>query len=183
MLRILLFLALSSSLTRAGGYTQAMFRAALTNYTTSPDYVLITVRGPGDQTERTVCTTANFLLGAIDREHGLGSTELDQKRERDIALQTPECKFTFHKKAAIDNLADYETPEALAYVRRQFVGKTDAELVNRDYINSVVNASRASHNAYRDAVAHALLERGIGCKQGCESDELFPHLKGSVLEK
>jgi hypothetical protein len=154
-----------------------MFRAALSNSSTSPDYVLIKVRGPNDQTERTVCTTGNAFLGAIHREYDLGYTEAGEKRALEIALEQPERSFTFHKKAAIDNLADYETPEVLADVRRQFVGKKDSELLDREFIQSITNKRPdARHIAYRDAVAHALLERGIGCTIGCESDVLFPHL-------
>ena len=169
-------LVFASLLAHAGSYSQSMFRAALTNTSTSPDYVLIKVRGPGDQTERILCTTANFLLGAIHREYDLGFTEAEQKQAIDIALIQPERLFIFRKQAAIDNLGDYETSKAVEYVHRQFAGKRDDELLNRDFINSIPNASRSGHKAYRDAVAHALLERGIGCKQGCESDDLWPHL-------
>jgi len=177
MTRILLLLFLFTSfLARAGGYTQAMFRDAIANVSTSPDYVLIKVIGSEGQSERTVCTTANLFLGAIHLEYGLGYTEGDQKRACDIALAQPERSFTFHKKAAIDNLADHETPEALADVRKQFAGKKDSELLDDNFIRSVTSKpSSASHVAYRDAVAHALLERGIGCRMGDIADNLFPH--------
>ena len=179
MIRVLSLAVLifASLLAHAGSYSQSMFRAALTNTSTSPDYVLIKIRGPDDQTERTVCTTANLFLGALHREYDLGYTEADEKRALEIALKQPERSFKFRKKAAIDNLADYETPEALADVREQFAGKKDSELLDRRFIHSITNKrADARHTAYRDAVAHALLERGIGCRQGCESDELFPHL-------
>ena len=179
MVRVLSFLVLSYAalLAHAGSYSQSMFRDALANLSTAPDYVLIRIRSPNDGTERIVCTTANLLLGAIHREFGLAYTEADVKRATDIALQQPERLFTFRKKAALDNLADYETPKALADVRRRFAGKKDSELLNREFIRSIANRSPdAVHRAYRDAVAHALLERGIGCKMGCEFDELFPHL-------
>jgi hypothetical protein len=169
-------LVFASLLGHAGNYSQSMFRAALTNGSTAPDYVLIQVRGPGDQPERTVCTTANLFLGAIHREYDLGYTGADEKRALEIALKQPHRSFTFRKKAAVVNLADYETSEVLANVRRRFAEKKDSELLDREFINSIANTSRASHKACRDAVAHALLERGIGCTMGCVSDELFPHL-------
>jgi hypothetical protein len=173
-LAVLIFAPL---LAYAGSYTPSMFRVALSNGSTSPDYVLIKVRGPKDQTERTVCTAANFLLGAIHREYDLGYTEADRKRGLEIALEQPERSFTFRKKEAMDNLGDDETPEALADVRRQFEGKKDAELLDHEFINSITDKRPDSkHRTYRDAVAHALLERGIGCKMGCVTDELFPHL-------
>jgi len=171
---VLLF---TSLLAHADTYSQSMFRAALANGSTSPNYVLIKVRGPGDKAEHTICTTSNLFLGAIHIEYELGYTRADEKRVSDIALKQPERSFKFRKKKAIANLADYETSEALADVRRQFAGKKDSELLDHEFIRSITNKSpEASHKAYRDAVAHALLERGIGCKMGDEFDELFPHL-------
>jgi hypothetical protein len=173
----LVVLLFTSLLAHAGGYTRSMFCAALSNDSTAPDYVLIHVRGPGDQTNHTVCTTANFFLGAIHTEFDLGYTEAGEKRALDIALRQPESPFIFRKKAAMDNLANAETPEALADVRRQFEGKTDSELLDREFIYSITNERpQAKHLAYRDAVAHALLERGIGCTMGCVADQLSPHL-------
>jgi len=168
---------LAGCATHVGSYSQSMFHAALANRSTSPDYVLIEVRRSDDQSKRTVCTTASFLLGAIHREYDLDYTEADEKRALEIALKQPERSFIFRKQAAMDNLVDYETPEVLADVRRQFEGKKNSELLDREFIMSITNQrSDARHTAYRDAVAHALLERGVGCKMGCEDDSLFPHL-------
>src|SRR5262245_10569278 len=173
-LAVLLFASLPA---HAGSYTQSTFRAALANSSTAPDYVLIQIRGPDDQTERTVCTTANLFLGAIHIEYDLGYSEADQKRALEIALEQPKRSFIVRKKAATENLADYETPEALADVRRQFEGKKDSELLDREFIQSITSKRPDSaHRAFRDAVAHALLERGIGCKMGDIGDYLIPHL-------
>src|SRR5207248_2029244 len=65
---------LSSAIARADSYTNEMFRQALANRSTSPDYVLITVTTSGGK-PRAICTTANFLLGAIHREHGFSYSE------------------------------------------------------------------------------------------------------------
>ena len=157
------------------GYTNDMFRQALANQSTSPDYILISVTTP-EGTKRTICATANSFLGAIHRQHGFAYTEEGEKRAIDIALQQPDRCFTFTKPAAIRNLADYETPEALAEVRRRFAGKSDSELLNRKFIDSLTQKrSAAKHMAYRDVTAHALLERGIGCRMGCIADFLIPH--------
>jgi len=177
MKRILLFtlLAANSASAQAAGYTNDRFRDALANRSTSPDYVLITVTTPGAK-ERTVCTTANFLLGAIHIEHGFSYSEHGEKRALGIALSQPDRSFTFTKPAAIRNLADYETPQALADARRRFAGKSDSQLLNPDLIESLTQRrSSTAHMAYRDAVAHALLERGIGCRMGCIADFLIPH--------
>ena len=84
--------------------------------------------------------------------------------------------FTFTKPAAIRNLADYETSEALAEVRHRFAGKSNSHLLDRKFIDSLtVRRSTDAHLPYRDSVAHALLERGIGCRMGCVADFLIPH--------
>jgi len=169
------FFILSSAFARAGSYTDEMFRQALANRSTSPDYVLITVTTPGGK-PRDICITANFFLGAIHREHGFSYSEDGQKRALAIALQQPNRTFMFTKPAAIHNLADYETSEALADVRRRFTSKSDSELLDRKFIDSLTQKhSMAGHMAYRDATAHALLERGIECRMGCIADFLIPH--------
>jgi hypothetical protein len=168
---------LSPSITQARGYTNEMFRQALANRSTSPDYVLITVSTPDGKT-RMVCTTANLFLGAIHMQYGFRYSEDGEKRALDTALRQPDRSFTFTKPAAMRNLADYETPEALADVRRRFAGKSSSELLDREFIDSLTQKGSSSvHMAYRDATAHALLERGIRCRMGCIADFLIPHEK------
>jgi hypothetical protein len=167
----------------AGSYTYDLFARALANDSAAPDYVLITVVDPKTHAERTVCTTANLFLGAIHREHRLGYTEADIKRVKAIALNQRDRRFVLTHKTAINNLADYATPEALAEVHRVFASKTDSQLFDEKFIQSLTDTSRnlprkeawARHQAYRDAVARALLERGIGCTMGDIGDFLSPH--------
>jgi hypothetical protein len=161
---------------RAGTYTSDLFARALANDSTAPDYVLITVVDSKTNAERSVCTTANLFLGAVHREHGLGYTEADIKRAKAIALKQRDRRFVFTRKAALDNLSDYATSEALASVRRRLAGKSDSELLDRRFIESLIpQRPEAAHLAYRDAVARSLLERGIGCTMGDIADFLIPH--------
>lgn len=164
----------------AGTYSDDLFARALANDSTAPDYVLITVVDPQTHTKRPVCTTANLFLGAIHCEHGPGYTEAEIKA---IALKQRDRIFVFARKAALHNLADYATPQALADVRKIFASKSDLELLERTFIESLTVMRRnipykeavAHHMAYRDAVARALLERGIGCTMGDHGDALTPH--------
>jgi hypothetical protein len=168
---------------RAGTYTNDLFARALANDSTAPDYVLITVVDPKTREERSVCTTSNLFLGAIHREHGLGYADPDIKRAKAIALKQRDRRFVFTRKAALDNLADYATPEALAEVHKVFATKTDSQLFDEKLIQSLTDTPRnmphkeawARHQAYRDAVARVLLERGIGCTMGDIGDFLSPH--------
>jgi hypothetical protein len=168
---------------RAGGYTDDLFARALANGSTAPDYVLISVVDPDTHTVRIVCTTANFFLGAIHREYDIGYTEADIKRAKAIALKQRDRIFVFKNKAALANLADYATPEALADVRTIFATKSDSELLDGKLVESLTVSRRdlpdaeavARHDAYRDAIARALLERGLGCTRGDVVDALYPH--------
>ncbi len=176
-------LCLFAASVRGGTYTHDLFARALANDSTAPDYALITVVDPKTHAERTVCTTANLFLGAIHREYGLGYTEADIKRVKAIALKQRDRRFVFARKAALDNLADYATPEALADVRKVFASKTDSQILDYRFIQSLTDTpdgmprkqALARHQAYRDAVARALLERGIGCTMGDIGDFLSPH--------
>jgi hypothetical protein len=168
---------------RAGSYTDDLFARALENESTAPDYVLISVIDPDTHTKRIVCTTANLFLGAIHREHGLGYTEADRKRAKEIALNQRGRIFVFRNKTALANLSDYATPEALSEVQKIFATKSDSELLDGKLVESLTvcrpdlpyKEAVARHNAYRDAVARSLLERGIGCKMGDFVDALYPY--------
>jgi imidazolonepropionase-like amidohydrolase len=181
--RCWLILLLAKAATAVDGeYNDELFyRALLNSGCCAPDYVLITVVNPKTHAKRTVCTTANLLLGALIREHNLLFEHDAQQRAAEIALRQPNREFTFTDAKAEQNLADYETLEALAEVRRLFATKTDSELLSGKLIESLTIVRRSSkeadarHLAYRDAVAHILLERGIGCTQGDYTDALMPH--------
>jgi hypothetical protein len=98
------------------------------------------------------------------------------KRAKAIALNQRDRCFVFTRKTALNNLADYATRKTLADVHRRFAGKTDSQLLDCGFIESLVPTDpEAAHLAYRDAVARSLLERGIGCKMGDIADFLMPH--------
>jgi hypothetical protein len=173
---VFMTICLIAASVRAGTYTHDLFARALANGSTAPDYVLITVVDPKTHAERTVCTTANLFLGALHREHGLGYTEADIRRAKAIALKQRDRRFQFTRKAALENLADYATPQALSDVQQRFAGKSNSRLLDREFIASLVpSRPEAAHLAYRDAVARSLLERGIGCTMGDIADFLIPH--------
>jgi hypothetical protein len=180
---VLVFVFVSTALTRAGQYNDHLFRQALSNDSTAPDYVLITAMDSTTHTRRTICTTANALLGALHREYSIGYDAVGQKRIKEIALRQSNRVFSFKKRDAAENLVDHSTSEALAEVRRLFAAKTDGELFDQKLIDSLTvfrrdlpyEQAEARHTAYRDAVARALLQRGVGCTMGCVTDNLTPH--------
>jgi len=97
------------------------FRAALENNSTSPSFILITIRDARDGSARTGCTLAPFLLGAIHKENALPYNEEGQNAALRIAASARDHFFTFRRLKALANIAlNDDTPrfqQACAIVR------------------------------------------------------------------
>jgi hypothetical protein len=167
----------------ASEYTREMFRRGLYEpgvlVTSAPLFVLITLRDPDSGAERAAAVPGNFLLGAIDMEYhlkprktskqdeGKALAELQQK-ELEITLSQPNRVFVFRNRRARNNVEPRYTPVILAEVRRAVAAKSRKDLVratraNESWLHRIYESKRDAIEsfAYRDAVAHALLERGI----------------------
>jgi hypothetical protein len=167
-------------------YTQEMFRrgvqqAQTFTAATGPLYVLITLRSPSGSADRAVATPAPFLLGAIDIEYHFkfpdpehppkNDDEIRAKLERkelQIALSRPDRVFLFRTPQARDNVELRYTPAILAYARQQLSGHSRRAIIaavraRKSWLHRIYTNKRSleSLQAYRDAVAHALLEQGI----------------------
>ena len=188
MTRLLVAALLLSAATAQAGtrYTQEMFRRgvqqALTfTSATGPLYVLVTLRRPGTSAERTVATPAPFLLGAIEIEFHLkfpdpehppkNDDEIRAKLERkelQIALSQPDRVFLFRNPQARGNVELRYTPAILAHARQQLSGHSRGAIIaavraRKSWLHRIYTSKRGleSFRAYRDSVAHALLEQGI----------------------
>ena len=169
----------------ASSYTQEMFRRSLEQAQTltiaGPLYIIITLRDPSRGTERTAAIAGPFLFGAIDFEYHLPVTDPEhppkndaeitakrQRKELQIALSQPNRTFIFRNQQARQNVAPRYTPEIFAKVRHQLSFRSRGEIIaavhakkswlHRLYLSK---PNWAELQAYKDAVAHALLERGI----------------------
>jgi hypothetical protein len=177
---LLALLLLSASTAHAStGYTQRLFRRAMSkdNMATSgslglsPLFVLITLRDKRGQ-ERTVCTLASFLTGAIIEEYHLDYDIPGEGKAFQIAMTTPNRTFAFTNSTTIRNVQPRYTPEQLATARLRLAKKSRAQLrpeAEKDY-SDMTNVYRRYYtdrpgfwhsDEWRDAVAHVLLERGI----------------------
>jgi hypothetical protein len=94
----------------------------------------------------------------------------DQRRIFDIAMSAPKRVFEFKNQKARENLTPSYTPEQLAQVRQLLQSKTIKQLraevgVEQSSVTSIYRRNTrkgfSESDSYRDAVAHALLERGI----------------------
>lgn len=159
------------------GYTQAMYEKALANYSTAPLFVLVKVRSSEAAEGRVVCIVAPFLLGAIGREYG-------GAKQQKIALSSNRT-FTFKNPAAYENVQPRYTPEILEEARRLIKSKSREDLIQGlKPTGNGANEGGSLHSfykplkgeryaVYRDALAHALLERGILVGQGDPVGSLY----------
>jgi hypothetical protein len=164
-------------------YTEQMFRRGLHEpgvlITTAPLFVLITLRDPSNGAERAAAMPGPFLLGAIETEYRLKlrkTTSHDdiykalaekQQKEVQIALAQPNRVFVFRNRKARNNVQPRYTPAMLTEVRSALTGRSWKEIfaaarANESWLHQIYDGRRdpVQRLAYRDAVAHVLLERG-----------------------
>ena len=154
-------------------YTDAMFRAAIANDSTAPNYLLVTIRDGRSGSSRLVCVEAPFLEGALHREHDLDYSESGRRRVRQLILASRDRVFTLSQPAALANVAPRYSPGVLAEVRSVLSSRSDAQLRSGSLDWLYASKPSDSYSAYRDAAAHVLLERGILCGRGCVVGNLY----------
>src|SRR6185295_17580104 len=104
-----------------------MYRRALEDNTTAPLYVLISLHDDATGSEREVCVSAPFLLGAIHIEYELGYDEADIRKALEIATSQPGRVFSFNERARA-NFPPLYSAEAVAAVRQRLESMSDQEL-------------------------------------------------------
>ncbi len=129
--------------------SQAAFERAINDSSTSPYYVLITVKDSTTNQSTTYCTLANFLLGAIHREYDLGFDTEGGKQAQKIAIENSDHVFSFGRTEALKNVHVRYSPTDLESAR---ISLTERGLSNT--IDSIFSYG------YRDAVACLLIEQG-----------------------
>jgi len=143
------------------------FVQAIENRSTSPSYILITVVDDNTNAKRVVCTVAPFLLGAIQRERQISYDDAASSKVMRIALTQKDRIFHFTRAEALKNIAPRYDEKILAEMRAALENFPDAEVANGfrqdgkglDKLYREKPAEQRS--AYRDAIAHVLMERGF----------------------
>ena len=186
MTRILLLAFWITVATAQAGsrYTQQLFRRGLHEpgvlITTAPLFVLITLRDARTGAEREAAIPGPFLLGAIESEYHVRMRKTtshqdvykalaeQQQKEVQIALSQPNRTFVFRNRRARNNVEPRYTRATLTEVRRVLAGRNRKEILaaataNESWLHCIYESKKGAMDsfAYRDAVAHALLERGI----------------------
>ncbi len=184
MTRILVatFLFIAATAHAESRYTDKMFRRAMSRdnmavsgrMSTSALYVLITICDPKAERDRTVCTTANLLSGAIHMEHRLAYDLAGERKEFEIATHAPARRFCFRSRKAAANLGIGYTPATLKEVRDRLARMSIAQLrAEVDRQGTMQETAWWHTEKYQQAVAHVLLERGILVGQADITGALF----------
>jgi hypothetical protein len=140
--------------------SRASYEAAFRVLSTSPSYVLITVIDARTGQAHPVCTTSNFLLGAIHREHALGYDAADSAKGVEIALEAQDHVFRFQRQASLDNIP-MRYSEAELQAARDFLAPLSTEEL-KDKFSSLYANRRLDTTGYaKDAIACVLIERGL----------------------
>jgi len=152
--------------------SRTSYEAAIRNQSTSPSYVLISVADSETGQLKRFCTTANFLLGAIHHEYGLGYGPADVSKAMEIALGSQNHVFRFHEKAALNNIRATYSEDDLATAAALLAPLSTEEL--RTKFSSLYKASRLQTDGYgRDAVACILIGRGLSPKLSDISGQVY----------
>jgi hypothetical protein len=147
--------------------SQASYEEALRNKTTSPSYVLIILAGDSEESKRPLCTYSNFLVGAIMRETGVDRPQAEQ-----IALDNREHVFRFTKQDALDNLPRRYSDADLADARALLAPFPVSEL-QQAFSSRGKPSPIPPNNVKREAIACALLERGLSPRAADISREIY----------
>jgi hypothetical protein len=158
--------------------SQASFEAAIHNHSTAPSYVLITVVDSRSKSVRTTCTTANLLMGAIHREFGLEYDKASQAKAEEIALANKTHVFHLAKREALKNIPYSFSQSDLEAVRAKLASLSIAQLrdgfANTGSLHSIYRVEPwERHQAYRDATACVLIERGLSPGMGDRTDHIW----------
>ena len=152
--------------------SRASYEAAIHNNSTSPSYVLVFINNSETGQVRPVCTTANFLLGAIHREQGLGYGASDSSKAAEIALNSQDHAFRFHQQAALDNIRVRYSEDELSAARVLLAHFSTDEL-KRKFSSIYAEFRLPTHGYARDAIACALIERGFSPKSSDRSGQVY----------
>jgi hypothetical protein len=147
--------------------SSASYEAAIRNTSTAPSYVMVTIIDANTNLERTTCTTANFLVGALHIENGLANDAEGRRQATTLALSNTEHRFTFFSEAALRNIPIGSSPEELKEVRARFAPVSNEAL----RAGFGTKPWGALHDAFPDrrylnAVACVLIERGLSPYMG-----------------
>lgn len=159
-------------------YTYAMLGAALKEQSSSPAYVLISVRSRNGGPIRQSCVPAQSLIAAIRIENRLSWGQEGTLQAIRIARAKKGLAFEFSNLKARELIEPFYSAQQLADTHRQLAKFTDLELRTQlrtpgSRLHLLYGESR-DPKGYRDAAAYVLLEHGIGVRLSDRAGILEP---------
>ena len=141
------------------------FDSAITRRSASPAYVLVTLESDLQIRSR-VCIPAPLLLAALRVELKLGDDEAGALKAEKAALANASLVFRLAKGKAFKIASARYTSSILQELRSRFEGVRTEELrrglASPDGpLHSIYADGTVDRTAYRDALAHVLLERCV----------------------
>ena len=163
-----------------------LYKKALLNESTAPNYILISVQS-GDIDYEVICIEAPFLLGAIHKELSFDYSIDGENKAIDYALEKVNMKFLFQSDSAIQNIKPRYSQEILEEVINYFCAISTNELLNGPdsfelYLRKIWKDKEKDFSAYRDATAFVLLTRGILPTRDCFAGNLYVSSENKPLK-
>ena len=173
----LISLIASAIAVAASSYSESMYRRAiLDGDSTSPLYLLFTLRDAKTGNERVVCALGSGLVGAIHYERRLDFDAASHKKAKAIALSRPH-RFSFTNPEAIRTVEPHYSEAKLAEYRSRFAKMSRAQLIaavgQNELSRLCKDRSALKWHACQAALAHVLLERGILVASADRAGSLF----------
>ena len=135
-------------------------------------FVLVTVVDARTESAQTICTDANFLVGAIHLEYVLGYDEAGQMKAFEIALSNQTHEFHFSKQETLNNIPIRYSASDLAAARAVFASLSTTEL-KAEFSSLFERTLLISRRIPREAIACALIERGLSPQMADRTGQVF----------
>lgn len=141
----------------------AMFCSACDNSSTAPNYVVVTVKNLNTKEEKEICTEAPFLSGAVDREAGTFTWNLNCKKYKDRY-------FEFSNDSALWNISfDLYTKTDLDNSAKSINIQNIVEQVKS---GNLTNKTFTGDRKEQIMFAHLMFNNGIMMTRGCIAGNL-----------
>lgn len=173
--KCLLAVMVATAVYAEDGASWALYEKAIKTDSTAPNYVLITVVDTKANRSYVICTEAPFLLAAIHHEQDIEFNEAGSRRAEAFALKQKNRIFQFSKPGSLKNIEPRYPERILNEVREILKRYSNDELIRgftgkKTELSKLYNEqSEHLYGAYRDAIAHVLLERGLLPRRGCSA--------------
>ena len=151
-----------------------MYCAALNNFSTAPNYVVITVKNLNTGEIKEICTEAPFLMGAVTRQTGKNTSTVSRNGVlyvgSTVCEDYPNRYFEFSKEDALENISYdlYSESELNNYAKN--INVTD---VVQRVKNGTLRENTFCYDNYEKCrkeqimFAHLMFNSGIMMTRGC----------------